>query len=96
MNNSLVILGAILVFVNLFSFVLVGVDKRKSLNGAERIPEAWLFFIAVFFASAGVFLGMLAFRHKIRKAYFPIGIGLMLLEQAALVFMLLNKISLLN
>ena len=93
MDNGLVILGATLVFVNLFSFVLVGVDKRKSLKGAERIPEAWLFFVAVFFASAGVFLGMLAFRHKIRKAYFPIGIGLLLLEQAALIFLLYLRIK---
>jgi len=87
MGNNLTIIGAILLLINLFSFVLVGTDKRKSLNGAERIPEARFFFISVLFASAGVFFGMLVFRHKIRKAYFPIGIGLLLLEQAALIFL---------
>lgn len=85
------LLGLVLLVLNLISFVLVGVDKRKSQKGAERVPEAWLFFVAVFFASLGVFLGMLAFRHKIRKAYFPVGIGLMLLEQTALVFLWLFK-----
>lgn len=91
MGNNLAPLGLVLLAVNLISFVLVGADKRKSLKGVERIPEVWLFFVAVFFASAGVFLGMLAFRHKIRKAYFPIGIGLMLLEQTALIFLWLSK-----
>jgi len=91
MENSLITIGAILLLINLFSFILVGVDKRKSLKGTERVPEAWLFFIAVFFASVGVFLGMFVFRHKTRKAYFPIGIGLMLVQQAALIFLFFSK-----
>jgi uncharacterized membrane protein YsdA (DUF1294 family) len=39
---------------------------------------------------------MLIFRHKIRKTYLPIGISFLLLQQTALIFMLLNRISLLN
>ncbi len=93
-NSTLI--GTTLLLINLFSFILVGIDKRKSISGGERIPEAWLFFIAVFFASAGVFFGMLIFRHKIRKTYLPIGISFLLLQQTALIFMLLNRISLLN
>jgi uncharacterized membrane protein YsdA (DUF1294 family) len=96
MITNLTLIGAILLLINLFSFVLVGIDKRKSIRGTGRIPEAWLFFIAVFFASAGVFFGMLIFRHKIRKAYFPIGIGFLLLEQSILILMMLSKIPPLN
>ena len=96
MITNLTLIGTILLLINLFSFVLVGIDKRKSIRGTERIPEAWLFFIAVFFASAGVFFGMLIFRHKIRKAYFPIGIGFLLLEQSILILMMLSKIPPLN
>lgn len=91
MGNNLVPLGLVLLAVNLISFVLVGADKRKSIKGTERVPEVWLFFIAVFFASLGVFFGMLVFKHKIRKTYFPIGIGLILLEQTALLYLWLSK-----
>ena len=87
------LISIILLVINLFSFALVGIDKRKSISGSERIPEAWLFFIAVFFASAGVFFGMLIFRHKIRKAYFPIGIGFLLLQQFVFILLLLEAVS---
>ena len=88
MTNGLLIFYTGLVLVNLLAFILVGMDKKSSVDRAERIPEVYYFFIAIFFASLGVLLGMLFFHHKTKKIYFPLGIGLLILEQAVLLILL--------
>ncbi len=80
-----VIIG-LLCLLNLVAFVLVGQDKARSVARGERFPEVYFFFLSVFFASLGVLLGMYAFRHKTQKLYFPLGIGLLLLEQMLLIY----------
>ena len=84
MNSNFLVLYAVIGVMNLIAFILVGMDKKRSVANEERIREVYLFFIAIFFASLGVFLGMLFFRHKTRKIYFPLGIGLLILEQAVI------------
>lgn len=80
------LIGVLLLSINLLSFILMGYDKRQStLNSdAPRLPEGVLFFMAIGFGSAGVFLGMFAFRHKIRKWYFQVAIPLLLAQQILL------------
>ena len=73
MSNNLLIFFVVLAVINFIAFVLVGMDKKRSVYNEERIREVYYFFIAVFFASLGVFLGMFFFRHKTRKIYFPVG-----------------------
>ncbi|MBL8030790.1 MAG: DUF1294 domain-containing protein [Candidatus Doudnabacteria bacterium] len=80
------VLAGVIVLLNVISFALVGRDKAKSVARSERVPEVYFFFLAVFFASAGVFLGLFAFRHKTNKIYFPLGIGLLLLQQLCLLY----------
>jgi len=92
MVNSLLILYTVIGAMNLIAFILVGMDKKRSVANEERIREVYLFFIAIFFASAGVLLGMLYFRHKTRKIYFPLGIGLLILEQAYLLILLSQRL----
>lgn len=82
----------ILILWNLVAFILVGFDKQRSIAQERRVPEVYLFFVAVLFASLGVFAGMYSFRHKTRKSYFPIGIGILLVQQIALVALFLNKV----
>lgn len=94
MSNNLLIFYAVLAAVNIIAFIFVGVDKKRSVDNSERIPEVYYFFIAVFFASLGVLLGMLFFHHKTRKIYFPLGIGLLILEQTALLILLSRNFSL--
>jgi len=85
LSLSVIVLGAL----NILSFALVGIDKKKSrAEGERRFPEAWFFFISVFFASLGVFLGIFVFKHKTKKFYFPVGIGLLLIEQTVLLLLL--------
>ncbi|MEJ0021251.1 MAG: DUF1294 domain-containing protein [Candidatus Doudnabacteria bacterium] len=93
MTNGLLIFYGGLAAVNLLAFILVGIDKKSSVDNTERIPEVYYFFIAIFFASLGVLLGMIFFHHKTRKFYFPLGISLLILEQAALLIFLSKIVS---
>ena len=87
MSDILFLIFAILLLVNVLGLILVGFDKRKSYYNEPRVPEVYFFVISIFFASLGVLIGMSLFRHKIRKWYFPTGIGLLLAQQAALIYL---------
>jgi uncharacterized membrane protein YsdA (DUF1294 family) len=82
----------ILFIINIFSFVVMARDKYKSANGHNnaRIPEGLIFFLASFFGSIGVYLGMFVFRHKTRKWYFQLGIPLLIFQNIATVFLFLS------
>ncbi len=79
------ILIGIFATINIWAFFVMGHDKRKAIRGhnAERAPEGKMFFLATIFGSIGVYLGMLAFRHKTRKWYFQLGIPLLILQNLA-------------
>lgn len=62
-----------LVTVNLIDFILMGVDKKKAIRGAWRIPEATLFLFALIGGSLGGILGMHFFHHKTKHWYFKWG-----------------------
>lgn len=81
---SFPLLFALLV-VNLFAFVYVGMDKNKSIAGKERFSELSFFLVALFFASLGVLLGMVFFRHKTKKVYFVFGMVLIFVLQVILI-----------
>lgn len=71
--------------INLAAFFAMLFDKQRSKqSGAERLSEGTLFFMAAMFGSIGVFLGMLAFRHKTQKWHFIIGIPALIMQQLAL------------
>lgn len=65
---------------NVFSFLLMGLDKLKSVRGSWRIRESSLLLAAFAMGGLGCLLGSYAFRHKSRKLKFRI-----LLPAAALV-----------
>lgn len=70
--------------INICAFLVMFWDKaQSSKRGAERISEGMLFFMAIAFGALGVYLGMLAFRHKTRKWYFIIGVPLAIAENYA-------------
>lgn len=54
------------------AFILYGVDKYKAKHGKWRIPEKELLLAAFLGGALGALLGMLVFRHKIRKRRFCI------------------------
>lgn len=81
--DILLIVGAYFLIVNLIGFAIMGIDKRKAVKGAFRIPEATLFVVALIGGSIGSILGMRIFRHKTRKWYFVYGMPAILFLQLA-------------
>ncbi len=77
--------GMYLLAVNVLAFAAYGIDKRKAIRNAWRIPERTLLLLAVVGGSIGAILGMRFFHHKTRKPKFRIGLPLILVLQIAAV-----------
>ncbi|MBO5550598.1 MAG: DUF1294 domain-containing protein [Lachnospiraceae bacterium] len=67
--------------ISILTFFVFGIDKYKAVRHRWRIPEATLIGLCLIGGSAGGLLGMLVFRHKIRKPKFCIGVPLILAVQ---------------
>ena len=88
-NQSLYIIGVFLA-INILAFLVMMIDKfRSGKPGVERISEGRLFFMATIFGSLGVYTGMFMFRHKTQKWYFLIGIPLLIIQNAALLYLII-------
>lgn len=72
---------AFLGFMNLFTFLLFGVDKWFAIKGFYRISERTLFLSSLFGGSPGGVLGMFVFHHKLRKRSFKVTMLLILFLQ---------------
>lgn len=94
MDNIFISILVFFLTINLLAFFVMMIDKQKARKfGAERISEGFLFFVAVFFGSIGVFLGMLAFHHKNKHWHFILGIPMLIAENCAFLYLLYNFIS---
>lgn len=87
MKVTLLICGYF-ILVNLTGFLMMGIDKRKAVKHAFRIPEATLFIVSLIGGSIGSLLGMYTFHHKTRKWYFVYGIPAILIVQVLLILVL--------
>ncbi len=87
--NSLSIVIAYLIVTNIIGFALMGIDKRRAIRNAFRVPEATLFAIAIAGGSIGSILGMLIFRHKTKHWYFKLGMPLVLVFQLLIIALLI-------
>jgi uncharacterized membrane protein YsdA (DUF1294 family) len=56
--------------VNLWAFLLFGVDKLRAGAGASRVSEGALLIWAFFGGTIGAYAGRALFRHKTRKQPF--------------------------
>ena len=61
-----------LISINLISFILMFVDKRKAIHNKYRIKESTLLFTSLLGGCFGTLLGMYLFRHKTRKLKFKL------------------------
>jgi uncharacterized membrane protein YsdA (DUF1294 family) len=84
MQVTLLLVGYVII-VNLIGFLLMGIDKRKAVKHAFRIPESTLFIVALIGGSLGSLLGMYTFHHKTRHWYFVYGMPAILVLQIILV-----------
>ncbi len=81
--------------INLFTFLVMANDKRKSRQKGEvgRIPEGLIFFMAATLGSVGVLAGMYILRHKTRKWYFQLGIPLLIVQNLATLYLLATMLG---
>jgi len=56
----------------------MGYDKRKAIKREWRVPEKSLWLLALIGGAPGAFLGMIVFRHKIKKKKFVVGFTLLM------------------
>ena len=87
LQYPLILLGALLV-INLIALAFYVADKKKAQKGSWRIPEATLVGLAWAFGSVGALIGMYVYRHKTKHIKFMLGIPLIIVAQAVIVFLL--------
>lgn len=78
------------VIINFVSFAAFAVDKINACEGRSRIRMITLLGIAFAGGSIGAILGMYIFRHKTRVDYFTVGVPLIMIMQAVVIFYLMN------
>ena len=71
--------------INIVTFVLYGIDKRKARRSKWRIQESTLLLLAVAGGSIGALLGMKVWHHKTLHKKFKYGIPAILIAQVAVV-----------
>ncbi|WP_315116368.1 DUF1294 domain-containing protein [uncultured Clostridium sp.] len=79
-----------LLVINLYGFIIMYIDKKKSIKGKWRISEKNLFLTALAFGSIGIFLGMQLFRHKTKHKSFTLGIPCIFIFQMVTMIYLNN------
>ena len=86
MNRQTVVVIALVVIavMNLVSFALMGIDKRRARRGAWRISEKALFLTTACFGGLGGVLGMKVFHHKTQHWYFRVFFPVLLVVQIVL------------
>ena len=92
MGRDIYIVAA-LVVLNIISFVLMALDKKRAKKDRWRISEKALFISAVLFGALGAMMGMYILHHKTRKWYFRVFIPLFFVIQLAMtVFLVIHQV----
>ncbi len=66
-------------FWNLLTFLLMGLDKHKSLKNYHRVKESTLILISFLMGGLGTWVGSLFFKHKTKKMKFKVLLPIALL-----------------
>lgn len=70
-----------LLTINLFAFAGFGFDKQRARQGAPRVSERSLLFLALIGGTGGAWMGRRYFRHKTCKVGFSAILALITLAQ---------------
>lgn len=74
--------------INIYAFCLYGIDKRRAVRGAWRIPEKRLLRVTWGMGGVGAVIGMHVFHHKTLHKQFAIGAPCAAILQLALLMMI--------
>lgn len=91
-TEALSFLWGYLVAINVTAFLAAAVDKRRAKRGRWRLPERTLWLLALMLGSAGLYFGMLVFRHKTQRPLFRFGVPALLVLQAGILLLLLGNL----
>ena len=61
-----------LIIINIYQFIIMGLDKILAIKNKNRISEKSLLISAFIGGSIGAILGMYTFRHKTKKLKFQL------------------------
>lgn len=89
LRDNIWMLLAFLAAINILAFLLMLIDKVAARHKQRRIPEKWLWIVALCGSAFGSLLGMLVARHKTRHISFLAGMPLLLILQVLLLGWLL-------
>lgn len=87
----LYVMGVYLLIINIITFLLFVIDKRKARKNEWRIKEMKLYAYSFFGGSIGALLAMYIVHHKTKKQSFVLGIRLMLIMQMVIIIFILYK-----
>ena len=76
--------------INVITFLAFAIDKLHAIKGKRRIRIITLLGLAFVGGSAGALLGMYTLRHKTKVYYFTVGVPLIMIMQAVVMFFVMN------
>lgn len=76
--------------INVITFLAFAIDKLHAIKGKRRIRIITLLGLAFVEGSAGALLGMYTLRHKTKVYYFTVGVPLIMIMQAVVMFFVMN------
>lgn len=79
-----------IVVINLITFIVFGIDKHNAEQRRSRIRIVTLLTLSFIGGSIGGLIAMYLFHHKTKKDYFTVGLPLMIIMQALVIFYLMN------
>lgn len=79
-----------LIFINIITFMVYGIDKLKAKKGKWRIPESTLLLLAIVGGSIGAWCGVKVCHHKTMHKKFRYGILLIMTIQIVIIIYLSN------
>jgi len=90
---SLLIISAILLLVNAYGLIIMGIDKGKASRNKRRYSEKHLFIVAFSGGAVGIYLGMHYYRHKTRHVSFRLGIPLIIILNVYIIYNIVSLIQ---
>ena len=76
--------------INVITFLAFAIDKINAVKGKRRIRIVTLLGLSFIGGSLGALLGLYSLRHKTKVNYFTVGIPLIMIMQAVVVFFVMN------
>lgn len=79
-----------LILINIVTFIMFAIDKKRAKRNQWRIPESQLLFFSLLGGSIGGIIAMKIVKHKTKKPKFTIGMPLLLLINIFIVYYLIK------